>query len=357
MKDAGTPGRSAASFWDENRHRSLDQGYWAANPVCRYFINRRVTGDPHEWPLDWLKRVHVETPFRHGVSWGCGLGAFERCARRLGIVEQIDAFDLSELSLADARREPEALRLGGIHYQLGDFNDPLIARNRYDSAFFHASLHHVAALERLFRRLAIGLAGPRFIYVDEYVGPSRFHWQVHRLAASQRALDDVPPDAKTASQVLLPIEEHDPSEAFRSDEIMGFLRTFCDIVAWRPYGGQLVDLLFQYLKPQWVQSPEGVEFLIRTLEIEDRELQVNPAATHGLVAVGYVKPIRRLARPLARQAAGALRRRLPRFAAFRSPDWETWAALRRASKIWRPSRWKDRPYLFRMRPDAGIVQR
>lgn len=312
MVDAGAPLTPAAKFWDENRHRSLDPGYWAANPVCRYFINRRVTGNSHEWPLEWAKRVYVGTPLRRGISWGCGLGAFERDARRLGVVEQIDAFDVSEASLADARRESEAPKIDGIHYKLGDFNDPVIPLGKYDSVFFHASLHHVAALERLFRRLAIGLSRPRLIYVDEYVGPSRFHWEADRLAAAQRVLDEAPPSAKTGSQVLLPIEQNDPSEAFRSDEIMGFLRVFCDLAAWRPYGGQLVDIVFQYLKPDWVESPAGMEFLIKTLEMEDSELAVNPDATHGLVAVGYVKPVRRLARPLARQAADALRRRVVR---------------------------------------------
>jgi Methyltransferase domain len=311
MPDPRTQVSAAAGFWDENRHRSLDeQGYWAGNPVCRHFLNRRITGNPHEWPLEWFRRVYLKLPLRHGISWGCGLGAFERDARRFGIVEEIDAFDVSELSLADARREPEALRLGGIHYLVGDFNDPSIPRGKYDSAFFHASLHHVAALERMFRRLAIGLS--RLIYVDEYVGPSRFHWQPHHLAAAQQVLDEAPQDAKTASQILLPIEQHDPSEAFRSDEIIGFLRAFCDLVAWRPYGGQVVDVIFPYLKPEWVQSPAGVEFLIKTLEMEDGELAVNPDATHGLVAVGCLKPVRRLVGPLARQAADALRRRAGR---------------------------------------------
>ena len=313
MADPGTQVSAAAGFWDENRHRSLDeQGYWAGNPVCRHFINRRVTGNPHEWPLEWFRRIHLNAPMRHGISWGCGLGAFERDARRLGIVEEIDAFDVSELSLADARRELEAVRLGGINYRVGDFNDPLIPRGKYDSAFFHASLHHVAALERMFRRLAIGLSGQRLIFVDEYVGPSRFHWQLRHLAAAQQVLDEVPRDAKTASQVLLPIEQADPSEAFRSDEIIGFLRVFCDVIAWRPYGGQIVDVVFPYLKPEWMQSPAGIEFLIRTLEVEDDELAINPDATHGLVAVGYLKPVWRLVRPLARQATDALRRRAGR---------------------------------------------
>ena len=303
---------TTARFWDENRHRSLDPGYWAAHPLCRQAINRRVTGDPHEWPLDWLKRVHVKRPLRRGISWGSGLGGFERSARQTGIVERIDAFDISEASLADARREAEASRLGGIEYRIGDFNDPSIPMGRYDVVFFHASLHHVSAHERQFRRLALGLAGPRLIYVDEYVGPSRFHWSARHLLAAQRLLDEVPRKAKTSSQIRLPIEENDPSEAIRSDEIVGFLREFCDIIAWRPCGGQLVDVVFPYLTAEWVHSPAGIDFLTKMLAHEDEELAIDPDATHGLVALGRFKPLWRLTIPLVRQAAAAVRRRIVR---------------------------------------------
>ena len=70
-----TTARQAASYWDENREKSRDPAYWMAHPLCRRAINRRISGNIHEWPLDWFKRVHATKAFGRGASWGCGLGA------------------------------------------------------------------------------------------------------------------------------------------------------------------------------------------------------------------------------------------------------------------------------------------
>jgi hypothetical protein len=167
----------------------------------------------------------------------------------------------------------------------------------------------------MFRRLALGLAEPRTIYVDEYVGPSRFHWTTNRLVTAQAVLDEAPRAAKIAERILPPVEQGDPSEAYRSDEIGAFLRTFCDVAAWRPYGGQIVDLVFPYLVADWVNSEEGTRFVLAMLEREDEELARDLDATHDLVFYGRLKPAWRLARPLGRQMLDAVRRRLPRRAA------------------------------------------
>src|SRR5262245_34939232 len=122
-----------------------------AHPLCRQAINRRVSGNPHEWPLDWFRRVHAATPFSRGVSWGCGLGAFERAAIKAGIVRETDAFDISPRSLDDARRQAESEGLSGIHYREGNFDDPLLPPGRCDIAFLQESLDHDRQLEDLVR--------------------------------------------------------------------------------------------------------------------------------------------------------------------------------------------------------------
>lgn len=300
----------AAQFWDENREKSRDPAYWMAHPLCRQAINRRVSGSPHEWPLDWFKRVHAPAPFGRGASWGCGLGAFERSARRLDVVREIDAFDVSQASLADARREAEKEGISGIDYQFGNFDDPRLARRRYDIAFFHASLHHVSSLERLFRRLTFALKTGAAVYVDEYVGPSRGEWTREQLQLAQSLLDMLPPEGKLKSEIDLPIEMNDPSEAIRSSEIPRFLSDFFDVIEWKPYGGQVVDLVFPCLSAEWVSSPAGLPYVEAMLRIEDYELQRHPASTHYVVAYGKLKGLPRLAAPLAEQVRRALARRL-----------------------------------------------
>jgi len=301
---------AAARFWDANREKSKASDYWMAHPVCRQEINLRVSGSIHEWPLDWLRRTHVRRPFAYGVSWGCGLGAFERAAIRTGLARRIDAFDVSEASLEDARREAAREGIEGIHYRRGDFDDPQLERGRYDAVFFHASLHHVGALERLFRRLALSLKRRAAVYVDEYVGPSRGEWTRERLRRAQSLLDGAPAAARVRSEIDLPIEVNDPSEAIRSSEIPRFLGEFFDLVAWRPYGGQIVDLVMPCLDAAWAAAPEGQSFVRSMLRAEDDELARSPESTHYVVAFGRLKPLPRLLGPLAGQVRGAVARRL-----------------------------------------------
>jgi SAM-dependent methyltransferase len=299
-----------ATYWDENRQKSLDPTYWMAHPLCRQAINRRVSGSPHEWSLDWFKRVHAPKGFGFGLSWGCGLGAFERAAVRMGLVREIDAFDVSPASLEDARELARKEGLTDIHYRIGDFNDPDLPSRRYDIVFFQASLHHVAALERLFRRLSFALKRGGAVYVDEFVGPSRDRWTPGDLELAQSVLDLLPEGAKEKSRLTFPIETNDLSEGIRSSEIGKFLREFFEVIDWRPYGGQLVGLILPCLKPGWADSPEGCRYIQAILEIEGHELSRDPTATHHVVAFGRLKPVTGLALPLARQTVHAVKRRL-----------------------------------------------
>jgi SAM-dependent methyltransferase len=300
----------AADYWDANREKTKDPAFWMAHPLCRRAINRRVSGSEHEWPLDWFRRIIGPKSFGRGVSWGCGLGAFERAAIRIGIVREIDAFDLSPASLEDARKEAAREGITGVDYRLGNFDDPRLESRRYDIVFFHASLHHVAALERLFRRLTFALKPGGAIYVDEYMGPSRFHWTEADLKLGQAVLDMLPPEEKLRSRLEFPIEVNDPSESYRSDEIPKFVREFFDIVEWRPYGGQLTDLVMPCISSEWATSEAGSPFVQRMLDIEDRELSRDSSSSHHLVVYGTVKSALGLAWPLGRQAFRAARRRL-----------------------------------------------
>lgn len=282
----------SGKYWDENRDKSCDPAFWMAHPLCRRAINRRVSGSPDEWPLDWFKRVHAARPFGRGVSWGCGLGAFERSAVRAGVVREIDAFDISPRSLEEAHAAARVEGFDSIHYAAGDFDDPRLSRRRYDIAFFHASLHHVSELERLFSRLSLALKPGGAIYLDEYIGPSRDRWSGERLRVARALLDLLPAEARLQEELLPPIEPDDPSEAIRSEEIPTFFERFFDTIAWRPYGGQIVDLLFPCLKPEWMRSEAGQRALGALLEIEEREIASDPSLSHHVVAYGRVKPAR-----------------------------------------------------------------
>ncbi len=309
--------RQVASFWDENRYKvTRDPAFWMAHPQCREAINRRIGGDPNEWPLDRFKRIHAAKPFERGISWGSGLGAFERAVVRLGIAKEVDAFDLSPKSVADARAEAEKEGIPGAHFHVGDFNDPKIPPNRYDIVFFHQSLHHVGSLERLFRRLAISLRPRAAIYLEEFTGPSRDQWTDQKLASAQAVLDRLPEEPKLTRALGAPIAGDDPSEAIRSGEIVRFLREFFDFVEWKPYGGQIVDLVFPAIAKDWAHSPEGCAATLDMLKVEDDEIARDENLSHHLYAFGHLRQRHRLALPLAKQVAKAVTRRAKRLVGF-----------------------------------------
>jgi SAM-dependent methyltransferase len=164
---ASVTSQRAARFWNENRGLAEEPTFWMAHPVCRAAINRRVTGSAEEWPLDWFKRRYGAQPRSRGLSWGSGLGGFERWAIRLGIVSAIDAFDLSPVSIREAEQAAAAEGIRSITYKLGDFNRPFLEEATYDIVFFHASLHHVANLEGLFSAISRALRPGGAIYVDD----------------------------------------------------------------------------------------------------------------------------------------------------------------------------------------------
>lgn len=287
--------RRAASFWDRNREAIKTPAYWMANPLCREAINRRVTGSPNEWPLDWFRRVHGSTPFLRGVSFGCGQGAFERWAVKLGLVREVDAFDISSASLEDARRLAREEGLSGIRYELGSFDEPQLSGEAYDIAFFHASLHHVANLEGLFEALSRALKPGGAIYVDDYVGRSRHEWRARHLRPAQEFLNRVPREAKSLLLLDLPVARDDPSEAARSGEVEGFLRRAFDLVEWKPYGGQIAAWVLPWVDLDWAGSPEGRRLVAEMLAQEEDELARDPSSTDHVVGYGVLKPSARVA--------------------------------------------------------------
>jgi SAM-dependent methyltransferase len=260
-----------------------------AHPICREAINTLVTGSAQEWPLDWFKRVYCGEPFKRGLSWGCGLGAFERWAIRRGVVSEIDGVDISETSLHEARRIARQDGLSGIRYRVGSFDAPETFEQTYDVVFFHASLHHVSNLEGLFESLRRSLVPGGVIYMDDYIGRSRHRWRSRHLKKAQAFLDRVPPEGKTRTALDFPVGTSDPSEAVRSEEIPYFFSRHFDVVEWKPYGGQITSVVLPWVRVQWAQTEEGRQHIQAMLNEEERELRRDPMTTAQVVAWGTLK--------------------------------------------------------------------
>jgi SAM-dependent methyltransferase len=280
----------AGDFWDaevaDPTHSS-----WMEDVRVRVRINSMIGGSEPLWPVEWLEKQLGPRKFGRALSIGCGTGPLERELIARGLCETVDAFDGSVHSLHVARRLAEEQGAGGrIRYFASDFNRPALPRNRYDIVFFHQSLHHVGKLEKLYRAVLRALKPEGYLYLDEFVGPSRHEWDRARVAPHQAALKTIPGQYRRTDKLPLPVQPDDPSEAIRSAEIMEQLAIGFRVEAMRGYGGNLLSVLYPHF--DWQQAPD--ELVQRLMAEEDKMLTSEPSYYAVVLARPEQLPERRL---------------------------------------------------------------
>lgn len=263
-------------------------------PEIREYLNTLIGVDQAMWPIDWFDQWLGPRRFKRALSIGCGAGALERQLVARGLVEEIDAFDGSMVSLRLARKEADASGNGKkIRYFAADFNEPVLPRRRYDIVFFHQSAHHVGKLEKLYRAVLRALAPGGIVYLDEYVGPSRFEWRDDLIATQRAELAAIDPALRLRDDLPYPIQEDDPSEAIRSSDIEPQLRIGFDVMTRRPYGGTLLSLIMPLLRTDRLTASD-------VLRLIDRERVLLAGGMRSYYAVIVACPKRGLAKAWAR---------------------------------------------------------
>jgi SAM-dependent methyltransferase len=240
--------REATGFWDREvvqpQHSSWLHEWW-----LREYANTLIGGDMPLWPMDWFQRWLGGRTFERALTIGCGTGALERDLVRRNLVQRIDAFDGSLTSLAMARKQAieEGLQ-SRIRYYAADFNAPAFPKATYDLILFQESAHHVLRLEKLFHAVLRALKPDGLVYMDEYVGPSRFEWNDAMMEPYRRLYETLDPELRAVPFLHPPVMIEDPSEAVRSSEIEPLLKVGFEIAARRPYGGNLLSVIYPVLR-------------------------------------------------------------------------------------------------------------
>jgi SAM-dependent methyltransferase len=347
--DSGPAGgviAAAARFWDERAAQAAqiagaeaESRHWLESPLAARLVNRRVTGRPEDYPVAALQtELGAHLPVARALSVGCGTGSLERVAVRFGMAERIDGIDVSATALDRARSlaAADAALAGRIAYTEVDAATWLqaTAPGRYQLILFHGSLHHIADLEAVLASCAAVLRGAAqgWLYLDEYIGPSRDQWCESDLAPARELFARVAPEHRRVPRLEQPMDADDPSEMVRSAEIEPVLRCWFEVQSYRPYGGNILYPLLSAIRGDAFAQP-AIEALIA--EAAARE--------DALAAAGSLRPLFAtfLARPrpaadaAARAAAWSARRAglAPRPAPFLDqappPNYETELALRR----------------------------
>lgn len=271
----------ASEYWAVNRSAGAGEPSrsWLQHPTILQIVNRRVTGDPKLSTLGWFRQKYFQRPADLVLSLGCGFGPFERFGIENGIARKFHANDLSEGAIAKAR---EAAARSGmadrIDYSVVNLDECVLPAATYDAVFANSSVHHVFHLENLFRQCRKALKPHGLLFLDEYIGPSRFQSAPEVTALINRLRDILPEKYRQSlftndGSLIHPyapspvehFEKHDPSEAVRSGEIVSTLQMYFDILEFRPYGGTILHMLFSGIAGNFDENNETDVALLRTI--------------------------------------------------------------------------------------------
>ena len=260
MSDSPTPSKSAeeriADYWATDR--KIDKPLsWLEHPVLVRNVFRRIGGHEGISGPSWFHNKYLGQRIELALSLGCGTGAFERDGIRANMARAFHAHDISPGAIATAKAEAEKIGFGHrIEYSVMNLDDAQFPEAAYDVAFGLMAVHHVFRLEDLFKKIRAALKPHGLLYLDEYIGPSRFQTPPEVTALINSIRDRLPkelltslfakdgsPIGRYAPSPVEHFEATDPSEAIRSAEIVPQLSMYFDILEYRPYGGALLHML------------------------------------------------------------------------------------------------------------------
>jgi len=248
--------------------------FWQS-PVARAAINRRVTGDPDLGPETYFARRHapaITAPL--ALSLRASDAKLELALVESGACERLIGIDDEQRRVDFATgRVPEPLR-EQVSFQLGTLED-FAAPEPLGAVVCRSFLHRRSDLEQVIDRLGGLLAPGGLLFVEDFVGPSRFQWTDAQLETINRLLARLPDelltdlaagDGRRKRSVERPDPDawiaSNPHEAVRSEEILPLLDARFERVEVCPYGGAIFHQLFSRIMGNFAGRPELVGVLM-----------------------------------------------------------------------------------------------
>jgi len=263
----------AREYWETGTAESEENHYWGAQHLVRRAINRRITGDPNLWPIEWFARKYAPAPFELGLSAGCGEGALERDLVSKNVCRLVEGIDFSREALKRAEVQAEEAGVSArIRYRVGNLDALALPAETYDIVFFHGSLHHVREIENVLSTVQDALKPGGLVFLDEYLGPSRLEWSDSVWRFAKAAFESLDADLKNRPNLMVPLPLDDPSESVRSSRIAPELARRFEILEDRPYGGNILWFMFPCLDMKMLRKDRSGA-LSKLIALEDHLLE------------------------------------------------------------------------------------
>lgn len=274
--------------------------YWRRVPEVERRRVRLETGGSRD--ADWAEYCVREflggrTPVERMLSVGCGTGELERRLARLGAFRECDAWDVSEWAVQEARQLAAEEGIGNIRYDVRDITTVELAPDSYDAVWFENVLHHIEPLEAVCEKLARALKPDGWLFLNEYIGPSRFAFPPRQRELIRAAFALIPAryrlhrEAGTIlNSAAIPtpaeVEADDPTESVRSADIPGVVESWFDIAAFHESGGSLLQFLLNGIAGNFRDDdPESLRVLRMLLQLEDDLLEMGELRSDFAVIV------------------------------------------------------------------------
>ncbi|HEY7834154.1 MAG TPA: class I SAM-dependent methyltransferase [Ktedonobacterales bacterium] len=283
------------------------QRFWLAVPeVYRRHQEKLTRGrtDATWWEYCLGEFLKDRLPAPRMLSIGCGAGQLERTLAGFHAFQACDACDLSPDLIASASRAAQAAGITSIAYAVRDANTCEFPAQAYDAVWFNHSLHHIEALEHACAAVARALTPDGYVFIHEYVGPSRFDYPAEQKAAADRAFALIPPRFRHSfgprdpgairERLVFPdpgdVRAADPSESVRSADILNVLARYFEIVTRNDGGGTLLQLLLQNIAGNFrTDDPDSVAVLNMLFAIEDTLLAIGDLRSDYVLVVARPK--------------------------------------------------------------------
>jgi ubiquinone/menaquinone biosynthesis C-methylase UbiE len=278
--------KTVIDLWNAEENTSARYGkgfHWVESPQALAYIQRRMSGDPGlSWGQHFINNYLQKNRGHYtGLSLGCGTGRFEMDLQKQGLFKRLDAFDIADLAIAQARASAEREHLS-INFQIADLNTIHLEPEVYDIIVANSSLHHLCNLEHVISQMHRGLRLGGHLGICEYVGPSQFQYPPAQTEIINELLALLP--RKYRARITSPSElkpdfhapsveymnHNDPSEAIRAAEIVPLLKQRFAVVEDRPFGGTILHMFLQDIAGNFPpEDPVGDTLIKYIIYIED----------------------------------------------------------------------------------------